>query len=79
LSCFLALIWGGVLDAAREPQHYGSMPKRKTPELTPSEQYKRFKEAAKKAGVTKSEEEFERTFKKVVRPTTRKSSSRDDA
>jgi hypothetical protein len=42
------------------------MPKRKTPELTPAEQYKRFKEAAKKAGVTESEEEFERTFKKVA-------------
>lgn len=42
------------------------MPKRKTPELTPAEQYKRFKEAAKKAGVTKSEEEFERAFKKVA-------------
>ena len=28
------------------------MPKRKEPELTPAEQYKRFKEAAKKAGVT---------------------------
>ena len=44
------------------------MPKRKKPELTPEEQFKRFKEAAKKAGVTKSEEEFERTFKKVMRP-----------
>ena len=44
------------------------MPKRKEPELTPAEQYKRFKEAAKKAGVTKDEEEFERTFKRVVHP-----------
>lgn len=44
------------------------MPKRKEPELTPAEQYKRFKEAAKKAGVTKSEEEFERVFQTVVRP-----------
>lgn len=42
------------------------MPKRKQPELDPKEQYKRFKEAAKKAGVTKSEEEFERAFKRVV-------------
>lgn len=41
------------------------MPKRKTPELTPAEQYKRFEEAAKKAGVTDSEQEFERAFKKV--------------
>jgi hypothetical protein len=42
------------------------MPKRKEPELTPAEQYKRFKEEAKKAGVTKSEEEFERAFKAVA-------------
>jgi hypothetical protein len=42
------------------------MPKRKEPELTPAEQYKRFKEAAKKAGVTKDEEEFEKTFKRLV-------------
>jgi hypothetical protein len=33
---------------------------------TPEEQHKRFKEAAKEAGVTKSEEEFERTFKKII-------------
>ena len=44
------------------------MPKRKEPELTPAEQHKRFKEAAKEAGVTESEEEFERAFKKVVPP-----------
>ena len=44
------------------------MPKRKEPELTPAEQYKRFKEAAKKAGVTDVEEEFEREFKKVATP-----------
>lgn len=42
------------------------MPKRKEPELTPEEQHKRFVEAAKKAGVTKSEEEFEKAFKKVA-------------
>ena len=45
-----------------------SMPKRKEPELTPAEQYKRFKEAAKKAGATKDEEEFERVLEKVVPP-----------
>ncbi len=43
------------------------MPKRKEPELTPAEQYKRFKEAAKKAGITEKDEEFERAFKKTVR------------
>jgi hypothetical protein len=42
------------------------MPKRKEPELTPAEQYKRFKEAAKKAGVTDKEEDFERAFERVV-------------
>jgi hypothetical protein len=45
-----------------------AMPKKKEPELTPEEQIKRFKEAAKKAGVTDSEEEFERGFKSVARP-----------
>jgi hypothetical protein len=43
------------------------MPKRKTRELTPEEQFKRFKEAAKQAGVTKSEEEFERAFGLVAK------------
>jgi len=43
------------------------MPKRKEPELTPKEQYKRFKEAAKQAGVTKKEEEFERAFGRVAK------------
>lgn len=42
------------------------MPKRKEPELTPAEQINRFKEAAKKAEVTKDEKEFERAFKKVA-------------
>jgi hypothetical protein len=42
------------------------MPKRKEPELTQAEQFKRFKDAAKKAGVTEKEEEFERAFKKVA-------------
>jgi len=44
------------------------MPKRKGPELTPEEQRKRFIEAAKKAGVTKDEGEFERAFKAVTKP-----------
>jgi hypothetical protein len=47
------------------------MPKRKEPELTPSEQYKRFKEAAKRAGVTEDEDEFEQRFKRVARATPR--------
>jgi hypothetical protein len=44
------------------------MPKKKKPDLTPAEQFKQFREAAKKAGVTEDEKEFERTFKKVVPP-----------
>jgi hypothetical protein len=51
------------------------MPKRKEPELTPAEQIKRFKEAAKKADVTKDEKEFERAFHRVAKPTKKKSSS----
>ena len=44
------------------------MPKRKEPELDPKEQFKRFKEAAKEAGVTDSESEYERAFKSIARP-----------
>ena len=44
------------------------MPKRKEPEPTPAEQYKRFKEATERAGVTKDEDEFERSLKRVVKP-----------
>ncbi len=43
------------------------MPKRKEPELTPGEQFKRFKKAAKEAGVTTDEKEFERAFKTVAK------------
>jgi hypothetical protein len=52
------------------------MPKRKEPELTPAEQYKRFKEAAKKAGVTEKEEDFEQAFRAVTTPKDRKQKSR---
>ena len=51
------------------------MPKRKEPELTPEEQHKQFLEAAKKAGVTKSEKVFEEAFKKIA-PKPRKEPSR---
>ncbi len=44
------------------------MPKRKEPELTAQEQSKRFKEAAKKAGVTKDEKDFESIFVTVAKP-----------
>jgi hypothetical protein len=43
------------------------MPKRKEPEMTPAEQYKRFKKAAKDAGVTEDEKAFEGVFKKVAK------------
>jgi hypothetical protein len=43
------------------------MPKHKEPELAPEEQHKRFKEAAKKAGVTKDEKAFQEVFKKVAK------------
>jgi hypothetical protein len=46
------------------------MPKKTEPDLTAAEQYKRFKEAAKKAGVTDKEEEFERAFGKIASPKT---------
>jgi hypothetical protein len=52
------------------------MPKRKEPELTPEEQIKRFKEAAKKAGVADKEEEFERAFGQVAEPAKTKKPSR---
>lgn len=44
------------------------MPKRKTPELTPAEQYKRFIKTAREHQVDESGKEFERVFKKVVPP-----------
>lgn len=44
------------------------MPKRKEPELTPKEQFKRFVETARKHEVDESGKEFERVFKKVVPP-----------
>lgn len=42
------------------------MPKRKEPGLTPEEQHKRFVEAAKKAGVTQDEKEFEDAVRRAV-------------
>ncbi len=42
------------------------MPKRKEPEVTPAEQSRRFKEAAKKADVTQDEKEFSSAFKQIA-------------
>ena len=44
------------------------MPKRKKPEETPEEQFKRFVKTAKEHQVDESGKEFERAFKKVTRP-----------
>jgi hypothetical protein len=43
------------------------MRKRKEPELPPQEQYKRFREAAKEAGVTEDEKVFENGLKSIAR------------
>lgn len=45
------------------------MPKRKTPELKPEEQFKRFAEAAKDKGV--DTEAVEKAFAKIASPTSR--------
>ncbi len=42
------------------------MPKQKEPGLSPEEQFKRFKKAAKEAGVTSDEKQFEEVFEKVA-------------
>jgi hypothetical protein len=47
------------------------MPKRKEPELTPAEQFKRFKETVKKLEVDESGKELERAFKKVASGTSK--------
>ena len=43
------------------------MPKKKEPELTPAEQSKRFKAAAKEAGVSSKEEDFEGAFRRIAK------------
>lgn len=52
------------------------MPKRKEPELTPEEQFERFKEAARKIGADETGKEFERVFKKIVPPKGRQKTKR---
>lgn len=42
------------------------MPKRKEPELTPAEQFKRFKETVKKLEVDETGSDLDRAFKKVA-------------
>ena len=43
------------------------MPKRKEPELKPAEQFKRFREAAKRHGLDETGKELEEAFKHVAR------------
>lgn len=42
------------------------MPKRKEPELTPEEQFKRFKETAKELGVDETGKDLEAAFRKIT-------------
>ena len=42
------------------------MPKRKEPELTPKEQFRRFVETAREHDVDETGKEFERAFKEIV-------------
>jgi hypothetical protein len=42
------------------------MPERKEPELTPAEQFKRFKDAARDLGCDDNEDTFDRALKKIV-------------
>ena len=51
------------------------MPKRKTPELDPKEQFKRFQKTAKELDTDESGKEFDLAFEKVV-PTSRQKKSK---
>lgn len=44
------------------------MPRKSTPLLTDEERAKRIRETAREAGASESSREFERAFKKIVRP-----------
>jgi hypothetical protein len=52
------------------------MPKRKEPELTPAEQFRRFKETVKKLEVDETGKDLEDAFKKVAPPKPTKSARR---
>lgn len=52
------------------------MPKRKEPELTPEEQFKRFREAAKKAEVDETGKQADEAFQKLSRPSRKTPSDR---
>ena len=61
------------VEAENEP-----MPKRKEPELTPAEQFKRFRETVKKLEVDESGKPLNEAFKKI-KPKPAKRALRDDA
>ena len=43
------------------------MPKRKEPELTPAEQFKRFKETVKKLEVDETGKDLDQAFKRIAK------------
>ena len=51
------------------------MPKRKEPELTPAEKFKRFRETVKKLEVDETGKDIDEAFKKVVPKSKRKPKS----
>jgi hypothetical protein len=59
-------VWASVFVGWTSFRGAPECPRRKNPKRTPEEeQIKRFKEAAKKAGVASDEKEFERAFSAV--------------
>lgn len=66
LTTLMAMMRMRHLMATPIRTHGARVPKKKTPSLSDKEQYRRFKEAAEKAGVTKDEEEFKKAFKAVT-------------
>jgi hypothetical protein len=54
------------------------MPKRKTPELKPKEQFERFKETVRKLEIDETGKEMERAFVELSRQRAKKSSSSSD-
>ena len=54
------------------------MPERKEPKLKPAEQFKRFRDAAKKAGLTDKEEEFEGAFNRIAAPPKKPNNPKQD-
>jgi hypothetical protein len=64
-----------VTAAAKSPMLW-LMPKRKEPELTPEEQFKRFREAAKKAEVDETGKQAEEAFNNLISQPSKRASSK---